>query len=219
MNITAKCPNGQTNIFLSRFPDSCSLCHQSQEPVFVQAYAKTQNPSEAQVVFRCTSYNCQSYFVAYYQKSGNVFNIDKTRPINLTALSFEEELKTLSPSFCEIYEQAYFAEQREYKEVAGCGYRKSLEFLVKDYAISKYSAETDEIKKQMLSPVINKYIDDADIKACAEKATWLGNDETHYVRKWGDMDIKDLKELIDLTRYWIVKKIKTENYLKKMAKQ
>jgi hypothetical protein len=185
----------------------------------VQAFVKTQNPSEAQIVFRCTSYTCQSYFVAYYQKSGNAFNIDKTRPTNLPGLTFEDEIKALSQLFCDIYEQASFAEQREYKQVAGCGYRKALEFLVKDYAISKYPAETEEIKKQMLSPVINKFIDDTDIKACAEKATWLGNDETHYVRKWEDMDIKDLKELIDLTRYWIVKKIKTDNYLKKMTKQ
>jgi len=30
------------------------------------------------------------------------------------------------------------------------------------------------------------------------------------------MDIKDLKELIELTKYWIIQKVKTDNYLKKM---
>lgn len=63
---------------------------------------------------------------------------------------------------------------------------------------------------------IRTYIDDDTIKACAEKAAWLGNDETHYVRQWKDMDIKDLKELIELTKYWIIQKVKTDNYLKKM---
>jgi hypothetical protein len=31
----------------------------------------------------------------------------------------------------------------------------------------------------------------------------LGNDETHYVRKWEDKDLTDLKTVIELTLHWI----------------
>jgi hypothetical protein len=32
---------------------------------------------------------------------------------------------------------------------------------------------------------------------------WLGNDETHYVRKWENKDINDLKRLIAMTVAWV----------------
>lgn len=43
---------------------------------------------------------------------------------------------------------------------------------------------------------------------------WLGNDETHYVRKWEASDISDLKMLIDLTAHWMTSELLTERYLK-----
>ncbi len=35
------------------------------------------------------------------------------------------------------------------------------------------------------------------------RAVWLGNDQTHYLRKWEDKDLADLKRLIQLTLHWI----------------
>ena len=40
-------------------------------------------------------------------------------------------------------------------------------------------------------------------------ATWLGKDETHYVRIWNDKDIEDLKMLMQLTVYWISRELLT----------
>lgn len=37
----------------------------------------------------------------------------------------------------------------------------------------------------------------------AERASWLGNDETHYIRIWEDQSLSDLKKLIELTLHWI----------------
>ena len=44
---------------------------------------------------------------------------------------------------------------------------------------------------------------DTSVELCASRATWLGNDETHYIKKWPDKDLSDLKKLIDLTLHWI----------------
>jgi hypothetical protein len=75
-------------------------------------------------------------------------------------------------------------------------------------------AET--IKTTALGNCIANYVSDANIKACASRATWLGNDETHYVRKWADRDISDLKTLIRLTVNWIDNVILTQQYMKDM---
>ena len=50
----------------------------------------------------------------------------------------------------------------------------------------------------------------------AKGAVWIGNDETHYVRKWIDKDISDMKRLIDLTLYWMNFERMTEEYKEKM---
>lgn len=68
--------------------------------------------------------------------------------------------------------------------ICGVGYRKSLEYLVKGYIISEHPTEEDTVKGiHSIQRCINDYIDDSDIQEMAERAAWLGNDETHYVRK------------------------------------
>ena len=88
---------------------------------------------------------------------------------------------------------------------------------MKDYLIKQKPDKETEIRKNFLGKCIELYVDDINIKVCAERATWLGNDETHYERKWEDKDIKDLKNLIELTVTWIELNIRTKNYLEEMA--
>ena len=59
------------------------------------------------------------------------------------------------------------------------------------------------IENSQLGHCIEKYIKDERIKAAAKRAAWLGNDETHYVRKWEEQDLSDLKKLISLTLHFI----------------
>jgi hypothetical protein len=48
-----------------------------------------------------------------------------------------ETINGISEDFCNIYAEAYRAENQDLKLVAGPGYRKALEFLIKDYVISQ----------------------------------------------------------------------------------
>jgi hypothetical protein len=108
--------------------------------------------------------------------------------------------------------------------VAGPGYRKALEFLIKDYIISQFADEDAEkraahksaVEKQQLGPCIQEYIKNDRIKEISKRAAWLGNDETHYVRKWEDKDMEDLKRLISLTRHWIEEEKLTAEIIKDM---
>lgn len=106
--------------------------------------------------------------------------------------------------FVKTYNQSSQAECFNLDEIAGIGYRKALEFLVKDYCVAKNPNDTDKILKEHLGDCINNYIVDERIKSLAKVSTWIGNDETHYVRKFEDKDIKDLKKFINTTVYFIL---------------
>ena len=82
-------------------------------------------------------------------------------------------------------------------QIAGVGYRKAAEFLIKDYVISKNPSDEEHIKSIMLGQVIAEYLNDfPKIQALAKSVSWIGNDETHYVRRHDDKDIQDLKKFI-----------------------
>ena len=71
---------------------------------------------------------------------------------------FPKLIQKLSPDFCEIYNQAYIAQQQGSTKISGIGYRKALEFLVKDYVIFLNPNESVNIKSFNLSSCISKYI-------------------------------------------------------------
>jgi len=138
------------------------------------------------------------------------------QPQNHQPREFSEHITAVSADFMKIFNQSQVAEKLGLSEIAGPGYRKSLEFLIKDYSISKKPEASDDIKQKLLSKVIKDYVTDTKIKSTASRAAWLGNDETHYYRKWEDKDIKDLKILIELTVRWIESEELTRIYVEDM---
>lgn len=76
------------------------------------------------------------------------------------------------------------------------GYRKALEFLVKDYAIYRVPDDEETIKALPLAKCIDKYIDNSRIKSLTQRSAWLGNDETHYVRSHQDRSYLDIKKFL-----------------------
>ena len=100
--------------------------------------------------------------------------------------------------------------------MCGVGYRKALEFLIKDYLIRKHPKDEAAIKAKPLGRCIDDDVEDPKTKAVAKRATWLGNDETHYRRLWLDKDLSDLKRLIELVLYWIEAEHLTEEAFQSM---
>jgi hypothetical protein len=212
-------------------PDICPLCFRHIQPKRRIAAIKeaTFGGGRLQIIFRCTNSECDSFFIAVYDKINHNahsssppsysqdFYLEKLMPMGKQQAEFSETISKLSPSFIEIYNQAIAAESSNLEQIAGMGFRKALEFLIKDFAINQNPSDEEKIKETFLGTVIKKYIDDTRLKSTAERATWLGNDETHYVKKWIDKDINDLKLLIKLSVNWIENVLLTEEYASNMT--
>jgi len=192
-----------------RAPDECPVCGKG-----IRAEERTLVPRPAgfDVGYACPREECFALFIAHYviPATGTVRGSGH-RTGTLTSLSpmtprrpqLPGRVAAVSTSFVEIYGQAMAAEAYELAEIAGAGFRKALEFLIKDYCCSQYPDKQDTIKKQFLAACIESYVDDARLKLAAKRAVWLGNDELHYVRKWAGKDLEDLKRLILLTVNWV----------------
>lgn len=211
MAITLTLTSGEKRSFnIDSLPDVCPRCHRGVRPVkpdwnHVRVDDDLGIP-ELDMVFICPVASCNRLFFArYLANSLGVFNLSQCFPADLQNVEQLPEIEKISPDFCSIYDEAHAAEALELMLICGPGYRKALEFLIKDYlkSLKTTDAEITDIAKLQLGPVIAKYVTDARMKTTAERATWLGNDETHYVRKWEDKDLQDMKRYIELTCYWI----------------
>jgi len=215
--ITAKTDLGQTNTTIDNYPDTCPSCFHSVEPRLVATYL-FDNELELEIVFQCPRNDCRHLFIAYYIYYGAAsLSLAKVAPVNHQPRMFSPQIISASDNFVKIYNQANHSEALNLSDIAGAGYRKALEFLIKDYSIGINPDQANIIKNKQLSKVISDHIADTNIKSTAKRAAWLGNDETHYYRKWEDKDIKDLKILIELTVRWIESELLTREYEQTMT--
>jgi hypothetical protein len=196
---------GNGEISINGEPDECPFCHNSITPNILHGRIKAKDNS-LEVFFSCPNQECALGFLGYYYFYENAYYYQfsgQTTQGNIEYKEFSETITKISNSFITIYNQAYAAEQQNLMEICGVGYRKALEFLIKDYTILHKPSDQEAIEKMLLGNCITKYVNDVNIKKVAKRAVWLGNDETHYVRIWEGKNLNDLKMLIDLTLHWI----------------
>ncbi|AIQ29356.1 hypothetical protein P40081_15265 [Paenibacillus sp. FSL P4-0081] len=172
----------------------------------------------------CPRNECRQAFIGVYKK---ILVKDPIKPVDYVLVRTEPQIKyikkdidtrimSISPVFATIFSEAGEAEALNLENIAGMGYRKSLEFLIKDYLISKNIEDRENIERKSLGQCINQDIDNPNIKSMAARAAWLGNDETHYSRKHASMSIIDLKLLIEATQYWILMELIKDEYQSKL---
>lgn len=199
----------KSNTFkVDSIPDTCPICHQGIEPI--KRFGWFEN-EKLYAIFQCPKKACRVLFIGLYHETigigpyilDPVYQFRACVPWKVKKKVFQKEIMKTSRKFFVIYNQAKEAEERGLKEICGTGYRRALEFLIKDYLIKEKGKKSKEIRETRLGTCIKDYIDNQNIKDCAKRAAWLGNDETHYIRKWKDKDLEDLKDLIELTANWI----------------
>lgn len=184
----------------------CPICNSNIAPIYL--YGKSIMNGASFTVF-CECPSCGKTFVALfknltYTNRYIASNIEYLAPTIPRSKIFDKKIIDLSSNFVETYNQSLSAESYNLNQIAGMGYRKALEFLIKDYCSYKFPSDTEKIRKMLLAQCITNYIDDKKIQKLAKVSIWLGNDETHYIKKFEDKDINDLKRFIDTTVYFIL---------------
>jgi hypothetical protein len=204
-------------------PNICPHCHVVNKPS--RRYCdetRDSDDSPAYIsVWECANIKCNKLFIALYKiKNGSPTFVrflnglpkgpDWPQPIlDLTSSHGDEINKS---KFIKTYLQSLEAESRGLDELAGMGYRKAIEYLVKDWAIKEHSEEKENIEKSWLGAVIEKYYS-GDLKEILARATWLGNDQAHYNKLFEEFDIEVLKELINLIMVEFDRQYKKDLYI------
>ncbi len=88
--------------------------------------------------------------------------------------------------------------------------------MIKDYAKSLKPDDAECIEGMFSGNVVKEFIADPRIQSVSKRALWLGNDETHYLKKWTKHDLSDLITLIRLAINWIEIERLSEAYSEEM---
>lgn len=210
--------DNSVEVTLHGLPDACPDCSRGQELGVPFALREGTSGQRAFAYFQCRFSDCLTpFFAEYTRQDSRSFRYTGTSVPRYTEPTEEIPalISTMSPDYVKIFTQAKTAEVADLDLIAGPGYRKALEFLIKDYCILLVSnASSDEteatdaetislIKKSHLGTIINTYLPMPKVKALASRATWLGNDETHYERRIENGDISVMKSLMKLVIHYI----------------
>ena len=190
-----------TNSVNMNMPDTCPNCGKSLLPSHLMSLdiIACDNPYIASI-YLCNS--CNQFFFTISYTTGHTFktgHVALIYPILKESVKISSSIEAISPNFVKIYNQAINAENNKLDEICGMGYRKALEFLIKDFAIYKYPENTEDIIKCTLSNCITKYCTNDRIKTLATACAWIGNDECRYIRKHEDYSVESLKAFINAT--------------------
>lgn len=213
-------------------PNICPHCHVANTPewLFKENTKDTDDSDCSYQIWKCSNNECQKLFGVLYKaidgspKIAKVLNglpkgPDWPKPIlelvDGNTIGSEEPAKS---KFIKTYLQSLEAESYGLDEIAGMGYRKAIEYLVKDWAIQNNPEDKEKILDYWLSSVIKNYYI-GDLKEILERATWLGNDQAHYKKVFEEYDIEVLKVLIDLIMVELDRDYKKKHYIERIQKK
>ena len=190
-----------------QFPIICPCCSIGIEAKHlysaIMPITEKSSGSHMFSMFRCP--HCESAIMVDYalDKSNDIGYEMIHYPFDSNPVIIPEQIASISPEFQRIFNEAHRAETNGLSLICGMGYRKALEFLIKDYAIYRHPDDVEGVKSKPLSQCISDYIDSSKIRELAKASAWLGNDETHYERKHPEYDLQNLKAFINALIHFI----------------
>jgi hypothetical protein len=213
-------------------PNICPHCHITIMPRYINhLLSKDTDEQDCFIIsWECTNSKCLKAFVVLYKLVASEFEFSRylnglpkgpewPKPIlDLKSGTIDEQSQPIQSKFIKTYLQSLVAENSGLDELAGMGYRKSIEYLVKDWAIQSKPEDNEVIKGKWLSQIITDYFT-GDLKDILERATWLGNDQSHYNKLFEDYNLEDLKELIGLIMVELDRQHKMNHYIQNIQKR
>ena len=159
--------NNSGNGILNELPDICPQCHHKIDPQKWNGFYNSKKiyyENTLEVIFRCPNLDCLEVFIGYYAKTDRAtFFFKKTEPIKYQERHFSQTITSISLEFSKIYNQALIAENAKLDQVCGAGYRKALEFLIKDYILKQTKDEVE--KEKIRNEYLGNSIKDQDVYA------------------------------------------------------
>lgn len=189
----------------------CPHCGQSvfAEMVDNKTFDYEKDSDYVAITYKCPDPKCSKIYISLHLSN----NIDKK--LNLIYIyptklpkTLDPLLQEMSPRFIESYRQANIAENHNCFDLAGAGYRNAIEILIKDYAIIELNEDPTTVAKKRLHTCIKDYLGDVDLTRCADVVRILGNDNTHYERKYEELDFNILKTYMDIFIQLITTKLR-----------
>lgn len=198
----------------------CPHCHITNIPnsLWTTPALDTDGAHTYLSAWRCSNNECAKIFITQHNRKDNKYVFCRFLNGYPLAPNFPRPILDLKPDnvnqtkFIKTYLQSLQAENNGLDELAGMGYRKAIEYLVKDWAIQNYPDEKEKIENLWLGQVISQYYE-GDLKDILERATWLGNDQAHYNKLFKEYDISILKELIELIMVELDRQYKKRHYI------
>ncbi|MDD6906317.1 hypothetical protein ACQRC6_06450 [Peptoniphilus sp. SGI.035] len=179
-------------------PSNCPYCGQIAHSSYISNASLEFDQNSKYFIIALQSNCCDKIYIASY--------LFEYKTQQFTFLNFypsqnpnplPENIANISPRFVSMYSQALASERNNHFELAACGYRNSIEILIKDYAIKVLKENPEEVVKKSLFKAIEDYLP-KDLLNTADVVRILGNDNTHYLRKYKDIDFPKLKNYLEI---------------------
>lgn len=181
-----------------RKPSVCPHCGFGTDAPFAKKDTYSYN-GHYLLVATCTCTSCGKQFLFVCEYDSGKENYDPIVYPNIAFTPYSNEiLEKISSRFIDMYNQALQSEFHKNLELAAIGYRSALEILVKDYAIKELGQNPEEVSSKKLCPAIGTYLNQEDLVKTADVIRILGNDYTHYKRKYPQHDFELLKGYMEI---------------------
>lgn len=135
LEIRVVTPEGNLLFNINRHADICPHCGIAIQPLVL--LTSFINDMSFDIIYKCPRIDCEKTIIGRFSLTRMYdFRLVETFPSQRALTKeFDQTIKDISPSFVQIFNEAYSAEQINLSHISGMGYRKALEFLIKDYVI------------------------------------------------------------------------------------
>lgn len=217
MGIIASSMNTEKPIkFDLDIPETCPHCRRRITPALTYVAANCSDDGHAYTVSAYWNCNgCSEVFCCTYYILGGAYDnphrgrILSTLPPVCDKTFIDPRITAISPRFTELFNQSEEAKARNLTDLAGMGFRKSLEFLLKDSLIALGMEEESKVVGMDLRTAIASFSDNPRLIKAANLARVIGNEYTHYQAKYEGYDLDTLQHLISIALHWLTMEIET----------
>lgn len=203
-------------------PNQCPHCNKQIAPRYIDAhFTQSDDASNYSSIAFWSCPACAKVFGVTYdinETSKNMNGLEifdttigNTYPPLLNVIAVDARISEISPHFAELFQHAQIAKACGLLELAGMGFRKALECLLKDSLISLHIVEKEKAKELSLVNSIKAFSDNPRLQKAANQARVIGNDYTHYEARYEGYDIEVLMKLIKITIHWLSMEFDTQD--------